>query len=79
MTMEKVLIKATRADDCYSCICDLMPGWVVAYDGDIDGFKEYVQESVDFWLEGRRRDGVSYSGVFDHDYQLVYDFGMATA
>lgn len=76
--MEKVVIKAARTDDGYSCVCDLLPGWIVAYDGDLDGFKEYVQESVDFWLEGRRKDGDSYPEVFDHEYQLVYDFDVST-
>ena len=76
--MEKVVIKAARTDDGYCCACDLLPGWFVAYDGDLDGFKEYVQESVDFWLEGRRKDGDAYPQMFDGDYQLVYDFDVAT-
>lgn len=76
--MENVVIKAARTDEGYCCACDLMPRWVVAYTGDLDGFKQYVQESVDFWLEGRREDGDDYPKVFDGDYQLVYDFDVAT-
>lgn len=76
--MDNVVIKAARTDDGYCCACDLMPGWVVAYMGDLDGFKQYVQESVDFWLNGRREDGDMYPKVFDGDYQLVYDFDVAT-
>lgn len=76
--MDNVVIKAARTDDGYCCTCDLMPGWVVAYTGDLDGFKQYVQESVDFWLNGRREDGDMYPKVFDGDYQLVYDFDVAT-
>lgn len=76
--MENVVIKAARTDDGYCCACDMMPGWVVAYTGDLDGFKQYVQESVDFWLEGRRENGDDYPKVFDVDYQLVYDFDVAT-
>ncbi len=72
------MIKATRTVDGYSCVCGLLPGWVVAYDGDFEGFKGYVQESVDFWLEGRRKDGDPYPEVFDHDYELVYDIQMVT-
>lgn len=76
--MENVVIKAARTDGGYCCSCELMPGWVVAYTGDIDGFKDYVRESVDFWLEGRREDGEEYPRVFDGDYRLVYDFDAAT-
>ena len=76
--MEKVIIKAARTDNGYCCSCDIIPGWVVAYTGDIDGFKDYVQESVDFWLEGRKEKGEDYPKVFDGDYELVYDFDIAT-
>ena len=71
-------MKAARTDNGYCCSCDIIPGWVVAYTGDIDGFKDYVQESVDFWLEGRREKGEDYPKVFDEDYELVYDFDIAT-
>lgn len=71
-------MKAARTDNGYCCSCDIIPGWVVAYTGDIDGFKDYVQESVDFWLEGRREKGEDYPKVFDVDYELVYDFDIAT-
>ena len=71
-------MKAARTDNGYCCSCDIIPGWVVAYTGDIDGFKDYVQESVDFWLEGRREKGEDYPKVFDGDYELVYDFDIAT-
>ena len=76
--MSDVVIKAARTDDGYCCACDLLPGWVVAYDDDLEGFKGYVQESVDFWLEGRRKDGDAYPEVFDSEYRLVYDFDVAT-
>ena len=76
--MNDVVIKAARTADGYCCACDLLPGWVVAYDGDLEGFKGYVQESVDFWLEGRRKDGDVYPEVFDGEYRLVYDFDVAT-
>ena len=76
--MSDIVIKAARTADGYCCVCDLLPGWVVAYDGDLEGFKGYVQESVDFWLEGRRKDGDAYPEVFDSEYRLVYDFDVAT-
>ena len=64
--MEKVIMKAARTDNGYCCSCDIIPGWVVAYTGDIDGFK------------GRREKGEDYPKVFDGEYELVYDFDIAT-
>ena len=71
-------MKASRTDSGYCCVCDLIPGWVVAYTGGIDGFKDYVQESIDFYIEGRKEDGESYPAVFDGEYEVVYDFDVAT-
>lgn len=76
--MEKVMMKASRTDKGYCCACDLLPGWVVAYTGDMDGFKSYVQESVDFYIEGRKEDGGAYPAVFDGEYEILYDFDVAT-
>lgn len=76
--MEKVIMKASRTDNGYCCACDLLPGWIVAYTGSMDGFKAYVQESIDFYLEGRREDGDAYPAVFDGEYEVVYDFDVAT-
>lgn len=71
-------MKAARTDGGYCCACDIIPGWIVAYTGDLDGFKAYVQESVDFWLEGRKEKGEPYPDVFDGEYELAYDFDIAT-
>ena len=76
--MEQVIIEASRVETGYCCACDLLPGWVVSYDGTIDGFKEYVQESIDFYLEGRKEDGIPYDSVFDREYKIVYDFDVPT-
>lgn len=76
--MEKIVMNAARTEHGYSCACNLIPGWVVAYSGTIEGFRQYVQESVDFWLEGCRMRGDSYPSVFDSEYELVYDFDIAT-
>lgn len=76
--MEKVIMKAARTDNGYCCACDLIPGWIVAYSGTIDGFKEYVKESLNFYLEGRKEEGEAYPSVFDGEYEIVYDFDVAT-
>ena len=54
--MEKVIMDTARTENGYSCECDLLPGWAVAYTGDFEGFKRYVRESVDF-LCGRGKKG----------------------
>lgn len=71
-------MKTTKTEEGYSCACDLLPGWVVAYTGSMEGFKKYVQESVDFWLEGRKEKGEPYPKIFDGEYEIVYDFDIAT-
>lgn len=76
--MEKIVMKAARTDNGYCCSCDLLPGWVVAYAGAMDGFKDYVKESIDFYIEGRKEDGDKYPAVFDREYEIVYDFDIAT-
>ena len=70
--MENVIIKAARTDKGYCCSCDIIPGWVVAYSGDREGFKDYVSESVEFWLEGRREKGEDYPKIFDGQYVLEF-------
>lgn len=74
--MEKVVMETARTESGYCCACDLLPGWVVAYSGDFDGFKKYVQESIDFYLEGAREDGTPYPAVFDGEYEVEYHFDI---
>ena len=74
--MEKIIIETARTESGYSCACDLLPGWVVAYGDDFEGFKEYVQESIDFYIEGAREDGTPYPAVFDGEYEVVYRFDV---
>lgn len=74
--MEKVILETARTENGYSCTCGLLPGWLVAYDGDFEGFRKYVQESVDFYLECAREDGEAYAPVFDGEYELAYRFDV---
>lgn len=71
-------MRAAKMENGYSCVCDLIPGWVVAYTGSIEGFMDYVKESIDFYLEGRREKGEAYPELFDGDYEIVYNFDIAT-
>lgn len=74
--MEKVVMNAARTENGYSCACDLLPGWVVAYSGSFADFKQYVRESIDFYVEGAREDGIGYPDVFDGEYEIVYKFDV---
>ena len=74
--MEKVIMNTARTENGYSCACDLLKGWVVAYTGDFHGFQEYVKESLAFYLEGAKEDGEPYPAVFDGDYEIVYKFDV---
>ncbi len=65
-----------RTEQGYSCACSLLPGWVVAYTGDFDGFRNYVKECIDFYIEGAKEDGESYPAVFDSEYEIVYKFDV---
>lgn len=74
--MEKVIMNTARTENGYSCECNLLPGWVVAYTGDFDGFQNYVKESIDFYVEGAKEDGEPYPPVFDGEYEIVYKFDV---
>ena len=65
-----------RTEQGYSCACSLLPGWVVAYTGDFDGFRNYVKECIDFYIEGAKEAGESYPAVFDSEYEIVYKFDV---
>lgn len=74
--MEKVIMDTARTEDGYSCTCSLLPGWVVAKSGDFDEFKQYVTESIDFFIECAKEDGAGYPAVFDGEYDIVYKFDV---
>lgn len=76
--MEKVVMKAERTETGYCCACDLLPGWVAAYNDDINGFKDFVQESIDFYIECAKGDGDEYPAILDGEYEIVYDFDVAS-
>ena len=57
--MSNIIINTSKTPVGYSASCDIMPGWVVAYEGDFDGFEAYVRESIDFYVECAREDGLA--------------------
>ena len=72
----KVVMNTARTEEGYSCTCDLLKGWIVAFSGDFEGFREYVQESIDFSIEGAKEDGEAYPDVFDKEYEIIYKFDV---
>ena len=74
--MRKVTLDTAKTKKGYSCVCSLLPGWVVAYEGDFDGFRRYVVESISFRIESDREDGESCPDAFDGEYELEYKFDV---
>ena len=74
--MNKVIIDTARTEQEYSAACSLLPGWIVAYSGDFEGFRQYVQESIDFEIEGYKERGTAYPDVFDGEYELYFKFDV---
>lgn len=75
--MERLTINTSKTPNGYSASCDLLPGWVVAYDGDFDGFQAYVRESLDFFVECARADGEDFPEILAApDLELSYRFDV---
>ena len=70
--MEKVIITTSKTEKGFCASCDLLPGWVVAFSGSFSDFANYVQESIDFYVECAKLDGDDYPAVFDGEYELTY-------
>ena len=66
--MAQVIMNTARTENGYSCVCDLLPGWVVACSGDFEQFKKYV--------DCAKEDGDEYPAVFDGEYEIVYKFNV---
>ena len=63
--MSILILNTPKTPEGYSASCDLLPGWVVAFTGNFDEFKEYVQESIDFYVECAKNDGDEYPAILD--------------
>jgi hypothetical protein len=76
MTMKKVTINTARTEKGYSGSCDLISGWIVACSGSFTEFRKEVEESIQFYLDCSKEDGVPYPSIFDEDYELEYKFDV---
>ena len=70
--MEQVIISTSKTKNGFSASCDLLPGWVVAFTGNFSNFVNYVQESIDFYVDCAKTDQESYPAVFDTSYELLF-------
>ena len=75
--MQQLIVNTSRTPNGYSASCDLMPGWVVAYEGDFAGFEEYVRESIDFYVNCARADGETFPDILvAPDLEINYKFDI---
>lgn len=75
--MQKLVINTSKTPDGFSASCDLIPGWVVAYTGDFDGFEDYVRESIDFYVSCAQADGDPVPDILTApDLELSYKFDI---
>lgn len=56
----------------YSGSCELLEGWVVGFTGDFEGFKQFVQESIDFDIKCAKEDNEDYPDILKDDYTIKY-------
>lgn len=75
--MQQLTINTSKTPKGYCASCDLIPGWVVAYEGDFEGFESYVMESIDFYVECARADGDPFPEILAApDLSLSYKFDI---
>ena len=70
--MEQVIISTSKTENGFSASCELLPGWVVSFTGNFSEFVNYVQESIDFYVDCAQIDHDPYPAVFDTNYQLLF-------
>lgn len=72
-----LVINASKTERGYSASCDLIPGWVVAYEGDFPGFEAYVRESIEFYVECADNDGDPIPDILrDKSIQIAFRFDI---
>jgi hypothetical protein len=69
-----VLIEVCKTEQGYCAGCDLLPGWVVAINGNFAKLQNEVRVSIDLFVEWAKEDGDEYPAVFDGDYSLEFVF-----
>ena len=71
--MEKVIMQTSHTATGFCCISKQLPGWVVTGSKDFGKFTDYVQESIDLFIQCAKEDGDQNPSIFDSEYEVVYD------
>ena len=74
--MEKVVVQVGKTGRGYCASVDLLPGCVVAIEGNFVKFRKYLMESIEFHVECLKEDGDSYPPVFDREYALEFQYDV---
>lgn len=75
--MCQLIVNVSKTPTGYSASCDLIPGWIVAYNGDFEGFENYLRESIDFYVECAIEDGVDFPPILSDEKAVVlYKFDI---
>lgn len=75
--MHLLTINTSKTPDGYSASCAIIPGWVVAYSGNFDGFEDYVRESIQFYVDCAKADGEEFPAILEApDLEFTYKFDV---
>lgn len=75
--LQVLTINVSKTPDGYSASCDIIPGWIVAHNGNFESFEEYIRESIDFYIECAQNDGDSYPDILSSpDLTIKYKFDI---
>lgn len=74
--MSALILTTALTPSGYCCTCDALPGWMVAHEGDFEAFKAYVEESLDFYIEGLEADGEPIPAELQGERRVEYRFDM---
>ena len=54
----------------YAAICEEIPRFLVAYTGDWESFKNYIEESIDFYHQGEKER--KEESILDDGYNINF-------
>lgn len=74
--MSALILTTALTPSGYCCTCDALPGWMVAHEGDFEAFKAYVEESLDFYIEGLEEDGEPIPDELRGERHVEYHFDV---
>lgn len=67
-------MNTAKTENGYSCNCNVLPNFIVSKSCNFEEFKQYVLESIDFYIECARKYNEEYPSVFDDEYDIIFNF-----